>query len=366
MTESWKQTLPIVDVLTTLTWAEGTADLALWRATYESVLEARLHTRLATNDDYACIVQALDLLPPATRQRFLRAPAVSSLLLQGDERGDIEAGLLATLVMAELAARGSIGNGAEPTWTARGGRVGGLMLPPGSLESAGPERLLAGTEIVLDVASPFVFPDDEFGIEHTVIYGPTELRAVEERLLAAVEILRALPAALPFAETFIEVLAMRRELKETVAFYTSSFSGLIGLSRFTNAHVGSVDTALLAEGLLHESTHGMLYLYEEVTGPFVLEPEANRIAVTSPWTGATIRLQSLVHACAVWYGTYWFLQRALDCGLVSTDRSFQRMEMARLGFRRRPVTSALAVHAPLLTPSIFEFLGEIEDAMRAV
>lgn len=357
--------LSIQDVARMLRWESAGIDLPLWQSEYESFLDHRLRDRAHANDDYICIVQALELLPVASRRRFLRAPAVSSLLLQGDARGEAEAHLLAVLLLAEIAALGiAVELPDEPIWTARGDRLISRAIS-GSEPVA--EVLLANTGITLDLASPFPFPDDEFGIAETVHLLPAERTSITSRLLTAVEVLQSIAREmLDFVSTFIEVLAVRREPKDSQVFYSSSFSGFVGLTRFTNAHLEYVDTALLAENLIHEAIHGMLYMYEEVCDPFVLTHEANKLAVISPWTGATIKLQSLVQACAVWYGVYWFLRQALERGVIDGKCPYARMDLALQGFQRQPVSKVLSSHSALLRPEIVDLLTELEGVMRTV
>jgi hypothetical protein len=339
------------DTVRALDWIQPADNLLFWRQAYEALLETRLDARVQTDGDVAPVARALRLLTPAQRGRFLRAPAVADLLRTPREDDDCSAALLARYAMAELTALGIGGAPQDGLWTARG------------VPAEGGAEVLPGTDISLDLESAFRFPDDEFGLGATRWHHKAELNVVRPRLAQAIALLSDLPGALAFANSFIEVLALRSEPGGRPAFHTSSFSGLIGLTRFTNAQIDSVDSALLAEGLLHEATHGMLYLFEEITAPFVTDVTANRTAVTSPWTGATIRLQSLIHACVVWYGTYWFRRRALELELLDAATAGPRMEVARRGFHRRPVSDVLARHKAVLHPETFEFLAPIEARM---
>ncbi|MFF0738830.1 HEXXH motif-containing putative peptide modification protein [Streptomyces sp. NPDC004111] len=345
-----------------LRWGGTDPDLPRWRAAYEQALDERLTARdTAHPDAYGPVVRALDTLPPAHRRSFLRAPQVSSLLLhdtEGTEDAELDAALLEQALVQELTVEGLLP--ARPdreVWNLRGNA---RRSASGERESG---EELPGLDVALDTASPIRFPDGDFGLAAgTVRYSAEQLGTVMQRVSAAADILTAMDGAARFVDTFSEVVALREEHGPASVFHSSSFSGLVGLCRLTNAHLDSVTPGLLAESLVHESTHAMLYLYEEVREPFLRRPDANDRSVTSPWTGATIRLQSFLHACAVWYAVHWYWERARAAGLCDPAQAEERTALARRGFRAAPAARALREHSAVLTGSARDLLEQLDGA----
>ena len=171
------------------------------------------------------------------------------------------------------------------------------------------------------------------------------------------------PCALELVVSLIEVLALRREEPESPDFYSSTFPGCPGLVRFTNTHRDETDLYELIEGLVHESIHCLLHVYEEIQGPFVRKQDDSHRKVQSPWSGTTIRLQSYVHACAVWYGLYWLWSHHDFAAGPCADRVAVMRQRAGFGFQFRPVSVVLAAYRPLLSNEVWPFLLELEDRM---
>jgi hypothetical protein len=272
--------------------------------------------------------------------------------------------LLAELLVAELAAEGVLAELPASCWTARGDR----FLDTNWLNLwREPAASLGNTGLVLDECSPFQFPDDEFGIGETVPHEHAERELVQKRLLAAIEVLRNSCAhALNLVTALVEVLALRRELTDAKAFYSSTFWGYAGLVRFANSHLPEADTAALTEALVHEATHCLLHVHEELDGPFLRVDEAKHTTLESPWTGNKIQLISYVHACAVWYGLYWLWSTIGSKGGVPEAQAETLKRRAHSGFQYRPVSVGLVGFDHLLTESIRVFLRELEQRMLSL
>lgn len=349
---------PLGLVAELLSWTPARVPLLAWRDAFDAHLERRASEVFTRSEANRCLGQSLALLPPGMRRRFLRAPAVSTLL-GGAPGGPCDARHFAGLLFAELAAAGVAADLPASCWTARGDRFLDRSAPQ---RWTAPGASLGATGIAIDAESAFQFPDDEFGLTVTRPHDRQELEIVTERVLAAVASLgRASPPALVFVTTFIEVLALRRE-PQPVSFHSSTFPGFAGLARFTNAHLADVDTPALMEALVHESIHGILHFHEEFDGPFVFPAQAS-CKIVSPWTGAVIGLRSYVHACAVWYGIHrlWSLEAFADGEHRERARTLRLR--ARAGFEHRPVSAGLAPFVHLLTRTIKGLLRELEDRM---
>jgi len=351
---------PLIAMADLLQWTPVRHGPVLWRDAFEMHLERHVLAVLAQSEPDRCLEESLTLLAEGARRRFLRAPAVATLLRRqlGNPFDDR---VFARLLLAELAAAGIPTELPESLWTARGDRL---------LEQGEPERWtltgapLGDTGIALDLASPFEFPDDEFGIAETAPHGSEELEIAMGKVLEAIEALRlASPPALALVTSLIEVLALRRELPKPTAFYSSTFPGCPGLVRLTNTHLPEASSHAIVEGLVHESIHCILHVHEELEEPFVRKAEDRDTKVRSPWTGATIRLQSYIHACAVWYGIYW-LWSADGFAAGPPDGEVETLrQRARRGFQYRPVSVGLAPFRDLITNSIGALLQELEERM---
>lgn len=334
-----------------------------WRNAFDAYLEKRAGVVFRHSDLDGCLAQSLTMLPENKRRRFLRTPSVA-MLLRRHISNQFDAQLFAELVLTELATAGIATELPRSMWTARGDRFLNLSTPECWTF---PEVNLGDTDIAIDTASSIQFPDDEFGLPATVPYDGEELEMVIHRILTAVSALhQACAPGLELVTTTTEVLALRREPAKATSFYSSTFPSCMGLVRFANAHLSDVDTAALIEALVHEAIHCILHIHEEIEEPFVRAVEANHIKVVSPWTGATIRLQSYIHACIVWYGVYWLWSME---GFASEDTN-RRVEILRQraqhGFQCRPISIGLVPFSHLLTESIKGLLREVEERMLAI
>jgi hypothetical protein len=347
---------PVSTVVEACRLEPGGPDVREWRGWFEDALEERIGALARTYPAYTPVAQALDLLAPEVRRAFLRAPAVSSLLLHGDDEPDVCAGLVEGLNMGELVVLGLVPQlPGEVHWSARGDR---------RVPSAGAEPALGGTNVALDVESPFRFPDDEFGIEGgTVPYDPAELARATALIEESVGVLGAIEPARALVDTFVEVLALRRETGETHGFQSSTFSGLVGLVRLTNAHLDGISATLAGEVLVHEATHGMLYMHEELCEPFVVVESARNASATSPWTGATIALHSLLHACLVWYAIHSYWSGLLAEGACDDAEARTRIAVALRGFKARPAAALLDGQAALMSAGATDLLEQLDAAM---
>jgi len=338
----------------------GDRGLAGWQTWFEQELELRLDELVLEHPEYAAVAEALQVLPAGHRASFLRSPSVSSVLFHGGDAPADGAGLLERLLMGELVVLGLLPQlPDEAHWTADGSQ----RLP--ALPEEHQYRSIRGLpNVALDLASPFRFPDDEYGIAGgTVPYEAADLENAVERVSAATGVLESIPPALELVDTFTETLALRREPAAERGFQSSTFSGLVGLVRLANADLPGVSPGLVAEALVHEATHGMLYMHEEVDGPFITDESANHEGVESPWTGTTIRLQSLLHACAVWLAIHSYWQRALVADSCDAAEARRSSDLALGGFRARPAAELVDRHLALLSPAAVELLERLDAAM---
>jgi hypothetical protein len=93
----------------------------------------------------------------------------------------------------------------------------------------------------------------------------------------------------------------------------------------------------------------------ELAAPLFDDPELGLARVASPWTGASLDLYALTHACFVWYGVanLWRLSTAPASPAVARQR-----QVAEAGFAKQPLAQ-LGALAGRLPPA----LGAVIDDM---
>jgi hypothetical protein len=138
-----------------------------------------------------------------------------------------------------------------------------------------------------------------------------------------------------------------------------------GLSLILNAHHDDVTLAAVADRIIHESIHDLLYMghFTEPVLATSLPTDPTAVAVESPWTGRSLTLRNYLHACFVWYGLARFWE--LDSQAFAPDQRTQRGDLARSGFRAVPsVLAPLKGAVDLLSPSVRDALELLDDRAR--
>lgn len=343
-----------------LRWNNAAEQISAWHEQYDSHLEATFNAIVLKSTENASVAAGFARLSPTARLRFLRAPQIVSRLI-GARRYDldIDGGFLAEALLAEFAAAGLMYDIPGAVWTARGDNC----FTAQNFENNEPvDRGIAG--IAIDDCSTQTFPYD--GVSQKLLV-PLDLPRrvlVRDKLSYALETLaNASGLVFSFVSSFIDTIAVRLEPGEPTEFHSSSFSRYIGLALLTNPHLEIADMSKLTDALVHESIHNMLFMIEEMESPFLLMRESARVHVKSPWSGRNLNLNSYVHACAVWYGLYWFWYSMANLNYYPSDRCAALMSYANAGFAYRPASEVLAPARHLLSPEILGFLDDIESHM---
>ena len=183
-----------------------------------------------------------------------------------------------------------------------------------------------------------------------------------ERVIAAMRAIEGVsPALAGFVRRFTLVANVVAD-SESAKFTSGSTAQYVGRSLFCNAHLGSADVELLAESLVHEATHSLLYMHE-TREPWILDghrlPEET--VVTSPWSGAELVVRPFLQACFVWFGLVHFWRLA-GCGsTLRPHRAAERLEIARRGFLGGPLLERIPGDADAIVPPV----RELVEAMQA-
>jgi hypothetical protein len=140
-----------------------------------------------------------------------------------------------------------------------------------------------------------------------------------------------------------------------------------GLSLIMNADKEDVSPAAVADRIVHESIHDLLY-----TGHFA-EPlladargtDTSGVTIRSPWTARPLTLRNYAHACFVWYGLSRFW--SLGSQAFAPEQAALRRDLALRGFRATPsVLSPLGAAVGLLAPSLREALHLLDRRTSAI
>jgi hypothetical protein len=140
-----------------------------------------------------------------------------------------------------------------------------------------------------------------------------------------------------------------------------------GLSLILNADKEDVSLAAVADRIVHESIHDLLYT-GHFADPLLAEAsgvDTSGVKISSPWTGRPLTLRNYVHACFVWYGLSKFW--SLGSQAFASEQAAQRRDLALRGFRAVPsVLSPLGAAADLLAPSLREALDLLDRRTSAI
>lgn len=174
------------------------------------------------------------------------------------------------------------------------------------------------------------------------------------------------PALSRFVHAFTKVLVPQRDPLAPALFSTGSSAQYVGRSVLGNPDLAKVDSALLADGLVHEAIHSLLYMSER------LEPWVNCEAqygpehrTRSPWTGNPLPLRSYLQACFVWYGLATFWARALSSGSFPADTARRRLEQSVGGFLQGHVLDQVREFSDGINPEVLEAIDGLQGGILA-
>lgn len=293
--------------------------------------------------------------------RVLMAPETSHHLLWPESHTLVStATFLSRSFRAEAARTGQRIAFQEETWTALGD-VGffpnGIVCSMPSLPEMMP----------LDFGSPYATKIDLSGAERPDFpvrtgFDPVEINHVLNRLRAAQEQIYATSATVAqFIVQFNKVLVLQKDPENPGQRASGSSGQYIGRSFITNPHIVAVDAAGLADAIVHEGIHALLYMQERqkrwVFNSSLCEPIAR---IESPWSGNPLPLRPFLQACFVWYGLLHFWCLALTCETFHPQHVHTHIMRSLQGFVKGPLLTRIARYTPDISPDLLNAIQEMQ------
>lgn len=244
----------------------------------------------------------LAALPPRARQRLQRAPEVTRRLLFASPAPSDLATFLAEAIAVEGALAGGGSRPATPCWSA----LGDACLLPDGTTAWWPQ--IEGRAMVLDFGSPWAQGIDLSGrLEHTATprrqFTDDELQLVHGRVAATMATLGELSVMVSrFVDRATCVLVLQIDPASPTHVASGTNGNYIGRSFVTNPQLEEGTLDCLAEGVVHEAIHGLLYR-DSLRRPWVRGEAANEVPrLRSPWTGRSLTVRAYLEAACVWFG----------------------------------------------------------------
>jgi hypothetical protein len=150
-------------------------------------------------------------------------------------------------------------------------------------------------------------------------------------------------AAEELLTNLVKVVVLQR-VPGALVFSSGSDQQHIGRVVITNPHLPAVDEARLAEALVHEAIHALLYMsVNTVPWGFIDQPTVVLASIRSPWTGRQLDPSAFLHACFVWYGLTQFWSLALARGTFDSAIAVPRLTRSAVGFLGSPLLDAIGL-----------------------
>jgi hypothetical protein len=301
-------------------------------------------------------------LNPNGVDRLLRAPALARHLLfeTGHNQGSA---LLADAINVETALSGTGFRPDRPLWAALGDA---LVHPEGAIWRSPAVAGLAS----LDIGSPAALAIDLSGAAEqlppdnaTGAYQKVDLDVVVRRLQLVAEALSEVGEPVTsFVRIFNQVIILRPQ-PEFSSFSSGSNGHYPGRTVLANAHLDSIGPMEIAEALVHEGVHALLYM-EQYPNRWVTEPTSEQ--VVSPWTGRHLSLRQFLEACFVWSALVHFWSLALNRSSLLRQAAPRMLARSVRGFLTCSLLDMVSEREQrIVRPDVVEAVGHMQERIRA-
>lgn len=185
--------------------------------------------------------------------------------------------------------------------------------------------------------------------------------AVKNLQTAFTYIRYASPSAAQFLQKYVSVIMLRNDPSNPFVFQSASRNSYIGQIALLNCQLAHIDIPFLAESLVHESIHSLMWR-AEILCHFLNNPTVEMENVISPWSGRELHFYTFIQACFVWYGVLHFWRNALENRVDFRERAEYLYERARKGFIGDGVLTELMKGSKNLQKGMVE---EIEKMVKS-
>ncbi|HKS27638.1 MAG TPA: HEXXH motif-containing putative peptide modification protein [Pyrinomonadaceae bacterium] len=310
------------------------------------------------------LIRELDNLPAQSRRRFFTAPQTyRQMNRNGSAASQRKLAFISESLRAERHLLDPRAPRSAPAWTALGD-----YFFPAEVKGVEPVRDYAAPRImehiVVDAFSPYSEVAVPGGTTFKPSHTPEELSLIIGRLNEAANgIDDVSPLITDLVASVTKAIALKRDPEAPESFGSSSWSSAIGKMALTNAHVGNVGSAQIANALVHESIHSLLYMIE-IENPFYLdEASVCEFKLQSPWTGRMLYISSFLHACFVWFGLACFWRMAEDSQAFLREESANCLARACAGFHKGSILKMLTEAQPHLKTELLEAIETMQRAL---
>jgi hypothetical protein len=311
---------------------------------------------------HAELVGGLSALSPEGFLRVVRAPELFQALVA---RGSSPDGVVEQLLDDSIFVESGRGAPAGRRWSA----LGDAYRDPGGERTV---SVAHGLPFAIDHDSPQIdvvlkvgdYRNHRFAASPH--YDAAEATAITAAVEAAFALIRArAPVAAQLVAQAIVLVQLRRDDANPEFFTSASCNTHVGRAILINPHLRRNDVASLANALVHEAIHAILYMFEQ-DAPLLprIDPKAPGYLVRSAWTGNALHLHTYLHAGFVWFGLFHFWTIALRD--QPRRGGHAHLERARAGFLRPEVLDNPASYRDELAGGLWAILEAMVHQVRAL
>jgi hypothetical protein len=195
-----------------------------------------------------------------------------------------------------------------------------------------------------------------------IVLGEEERNLALDRLSAAYRLLSDVGLT-KFVSQFTKVIVLTRD--DARGFSSGSETRYIGRSELCNLHNSGIDHFDVAEALVHESIHSILYM-EERRRPWVPAALYAPIPrVVSPWSGRVLPLRPFLQACFVWYGIAQFWGKTATTANFPPDAIAERLARSTRGFLGPLLRECLLQEdVDAISPEVLAAIAEMQNVVK--
>lgn len=307
-----------------LTWAPRPLELQKVESQYIALVCDALGVLLGvlygmSSKRAATLQRLINGLDSAAARRLFCAPEITYELFYEPVGPEERADILISAIIADAIVHGRM-DAAPPDidvaveWTATGQNAN----PGGARFFLGAIPVDFDSPHALRIALDYDENSGDARVSEVARFDVAGKKRVLDELSATLQAIRNTnPYIADFVHEFTKALVLRTDDERPESFASSSSGQFVGRTMLVNPTSSRVSRAMLADAMVHETIHSVLYMLERQSA-WVIEDDLffdETIRITSPWTGASLRLRPFMQACFVWFGlmNFWSEPKSIEC-----------------------------------------------------